>query len=121
MKTVIKIKRVYDEPAKEDGFRVLADRLWPRGFTKEKAAIDEWAKDLAPSTPLRTWFHKNDVPWKDFEKKYLAELKENAAVGDFIKKHKDKKKLTLIFAAKDPEHNHAIVLQQYLEKHYKPI
>ncbi|MRG48797.1 DUF488 family protein [Chitinophaga sp. SYP-B3965] len=114
MKPVIKIKRVYDEPSKEDGFRILIDRLWPRGFTKEKAAVDEWAKDLAPSSPLRTWFRHSEALWPEFEKKYLAELKKNAAVGDFIKQHKDKKKITLIFATKDLEHNHAIVLQKYL-------
>ncbi len=116
MKLVIATKRVYDEPAKADGFRVLIDRLWPRGFTKEKAAIDEWAKDLAPSNELRTLFHHDDVPWADFEKRYRAELKGNTAVEDFIEQHKDKKKITLIFAAKDLKHNHAIVLQQYLEK-----
>jgi uncharacterized protein YeaO (DUF488 family) len=116
MQPDIKIKRIYEEHLKTDGFRILVDRLWPRGFTKEKAAIDEWAKDLAPSTPLREWFHHNDVKWTDFEKKYLAELKQNAAVGDFIEQHKDKKKITLIFAAKDPEHNHAIVLQQFLQQ-----
>lgn len=114
MKTVIATKRVYAEPEKADGFRVLVDRLWPRGFTKEKAAIDEWAKDLAPSNELRTLFHHDDVPWTDFEKKYRAELKGNAAVEDFIAQHKDKKKITLIFAAKDLEHNHAILLKQYL-------
>lgn len=119
MKPVIKIKRVYDEPAKEDGFRILIDRLWPRGFTKEKAAIDEWAKDLAPSTELRTWFRHSAVLWKDFEKKYLAELKQNKAMADFLEQHKDKKRITLIFATKDLEHNHAIVLQEYLEEHLK--
>lgn len=114
MQPDIKIKRIYEEPSKTDGFRVLVDRLWPRGFTKEKAAIDEWAKDLAPSNPLRTWFHHSAGSWTDFEKKYLAELKQNAAVEDFLERHKDKKKITLIFATKDLEHNHALVLQQYL-------
>lgn len=112
----IKIKRIYEEHLKTDGSRILVDRLWPRGFTKEKAAIDEWAKVLAPSTLLREWFHHNDVKWTEFEKKYLAELKQNAAVEGFIEQHKDKKKITLIFAAKDLEHNHAIVLQQFLQQ-----
>ncbi len=116
MQPDIKIKRIYEEPSKTDGFRLLVDRLWPRGFTKEKAAIDEWAKDLAPSNELRTLFHHEDIPWKDFEKKYMAELKQNAAVKDFLEQHKSQKKITLIFAAKDPEHNHALVLQQFLQQ-----
>jgi len=112
MTPVINIKRAYEKPLKKDGYRVLVDRLWPRGVEKEKAALNEWAKDLAPSVPLRKWFGHDPALWDEFQKKYKAELKHNKAVEDFIERYKDKKVITLIYGAKDTEHNHAIVLQQ---------
>jgi len=112
MKPIIKVKRVYDELEKEDGHRVLIDRLWPRGIRKE--AITDWEKELAPSTELRIWFdHKSDL-WPEFKKKYNAELKKNITVASFIKKHKNSKIITLLYASKDEEHSHVAVLRDYL-------
>lgn len=116
MKTDIAIKRVYDEPQKKDGHRVLVDRVWPRGLTKEKAAVDEWAKDLAPTTELRKWFGHKPELWSDFRKKYIAELKKNEAVKIFISEHEHLKKMTLVYGAKDEEHNQAVVLKEFLEQ-----
>lgn len=114
MKMSIKIKRVYDAPSGSDGYRILVDRIWPRGISKAAAAVDEWRKELAPSTPLRKWFGHDPALWEDFQKKYKAELKRNEAVAAFIEDHKDRKLLTLVYAAKDEAHNHALVLQRYL-------
>ena len=115
MKPLIKIKRAYDKPAKEDGIRILVDRLWPRGLTKEEAAIKEWAKTLAPTTELREWFGHDPALWPEFQKKYKAELKKNEAIQAFLEEYREEKMLTLIYATKDEQHNHAIVLQQVLE------
>jgi uncharacterized protein YeaO (DUF488 family) len=115
MTPVIKIKRAYDEPAKDDGYRILVDRLWPRGVTKAKAAIKEWAKDLAPTTELREWFAHDPERWAEFQQRYKAELKKNEAVEAFREEYREAKMLTLIYAAKDEQHNHAIVLRVYLE------
>ncbi len=118
MQPAIRIKRVYEAPQKSDGTRILIDRLWPRGLTKEKAAIHEWAKDIAPSTELRKWFgHTMDL-WGDFQKQYKAELDSNPAVAAFLEQHRHNKVITLLYAAKDEEHNHALVLQQYLSKQF---
>jgi uncharacterized protein YeaO (DUF488 family) len=114
----IRIKRVYEEPAKSDGYRVLVDRIWPRGITKEAAAVDEWQKEIAPSTALRKWFGHDPERWKEFQKQYREELKHNKAVAEFVENHQDKKHLTLVYGAKDEAHTHALVLQQYLEAAY---
>lgn len=118
MKT-IKIKRVYESPAKSDGHRVLVDRIWPRGITKEAAAVDEWPKEIAPSTALRKWFGHEPERWEEFQKKYKEELKHNKAVETFIEDHRKTGPLTLVYAAKDEAHTHALVLQRYLEATYK--
>lgn len=118
MTPTIKIKRAYDKPLKNDGFRVLVDRLWPRGIEKEAAMLHEWAKDLAPSVRLRKWFGHDPDLWIEFQKKYTAELKRNESVDAFIEEHQDKKVITLVYGARDTEHNHALVLQQYLELQY---
>lgn len=115
---MIKLKRVYDKPAKDDGERILVDRLWPRGVSKEKAAIKAWVKDLAPTTELREWFGHDPALWPEFQKRYKAELKKNEAVQAFYEEHRETKVLTLIYAAHDEQHNHAIVLQQFLEHLY---
>jgi uncharacterized protein YeaO (DUF488 family) len=112
----IQIKRAYEPPSKEDGVRILVDRLWPRGITKEKAAVKEWAKDLAPSTELREWFHHDTGHWPEFEKRYKAELKHNAAIEPFREEYRETKLITLVYGAKDEEHNHAIVLKNYLDQ-----
>jgi uncharacterized protein YeaO (DUF488 family) len=118
MKPVITIKRVYEEPSAKDGVRVLVDRLWPRGLTKEEARTAEWAKELAPSTELRKWFNHAVPLWGDFEKRYTAELKKNAAVEDFVQAHRHDRQITLLYAAKDTAHNHALVLKEFLEQHF---
>ncbi|WP_018631225.1 DUF488 domain-containing protein [Niabella aurantiaca] len=117
MSTTIAIKRIYEAPSKNDGLRVLADRLWPRGLKKEAAAIDEWAKDLAPTTELRKWFDHDPEKWTGFQKKYEEELKQNPALNEFLKKHADTRKITLLYAAKDELHNQAIVLREILKAH----
>ena len=109
----IKIKRVYEKPEKGDGFRVLVDRLWPRGLTKEKAALDLWLKEIAPSTELRKWFGHDPEKWNDFQKKYRKELKENKEAVSTLKEHL-KDSVSLLYGAKDEEHNEALVLKNYL-------
>lgn len=116
MKHSIKIKRVYEDASKEDGYRVLVDRLWPRGVEKKDAAIDEWNKNLAPSGELRKWYGHDPEKWAEFQKAYRAELKDSKAAETFAAAHKDKKIITLVYAAKDEEHTHALVLQQYLKQ-----
>lgn len=110
----IKIKRVYEKPDKEDGFRVLVDRLWPRGFTKEKAHVDLWLKEIAPSTELRKWFGHEPEKWPEFKKKYLQELKENEKPVSILRDYLKKGTVTLVYAAKDQVHNEALVLKGLL-------
>ncbi len=112
----IKIKRVYEKPGDEDGFRILVDRLWPRGLTKEKAAVDLWLKDIAPSTELRKWFNHDPEKWNEFKKRYFNELKENKAPVLVLKDHLKNKTVTLLYAAKDTDHNEALVLSNLFEK-----
>lgn len=115
--TTIKIKRVYDEPSSADGYRVLIDKMWPRGMTKEELKYDIWAKDVAPSTPLRKWFHEDpDSNWAGFEEKYIHELEMSSGVKTLINKVKGKKTVTLLYSAKNKVENNALVLQGYLEK-----
>jgi uncharacterized protein YeaO (DUF488 family) len=112
----VKIKRVYEKPSKEDGMRILVDRLWARGLTKQKAAIDLWLKDIAPSTELRKWFAHDPKKWTEFRKKYLQELKENKEQVSIIKEHLKKGTVTLVYGAKDEEHNEAQVLEELLNR-----
>ena len=118
----IAIKRVYDPPELSDGFRVLVDRLWPRGLTKEKAALDLWAKDIAPSTELREEFNHKPEKFAEFKKHYRLELSKNPALAAFRKELK-RPKVTLLFGARDPKINHAVVLAEYLRsaKTKKPV
>ena len=109
---MIRIKRVYEQPDKHDGRRILVDRLWPRGLTKEKASIDLWLKDIAPSTGLRKWFGHNPGRWGEFRERYLAELKVNSEQIRMLKQELDKGVVTLVYAAKDEEHNEAVVIQE---------
>ena len=110
----IKIKRVYEKPDKTDGFRILVDRLWPRGLTKEKAAADLWLKDIAPSTELRKWFNHEPEKWKEFIKKYLVELKENKEPVSLLKEWVKKGPVTLIYGARDQEHNEALIIKKFI-------
>lgn len=116
---MIQIKRVYEKPESEDGIRVLVDRLWPRGLTKEKANIDLWLKDIAPSTQLRKWFNHDPEKWNEFKKRYLAELNENKKSVAMLKEQLTNGDVTLIFGAKDEEHNEALVLKElFSHKHF---
>lgn len=108
----IRIKRVYEQPDEQDGRRILVDRLWPRGLTKEKAKVDLWLKDIAPSTALRKWFGHDPEKWEAFKERYLAELKNNGEQVRILKQELDKGVVTLVYAAKDEKHNEAIVIQQ---------
>lgn len=110
----IHIKRVYIKPEKEDGIRILVDRLWPRGLTKEKANVDIWLKELAPSTELRKWFGHDLAKWKDFQKKYKQELKKNKQQISLLKEELKKGTVTLVYCAKDEEHNEAVVLKEII-------
>ena len=113
---MVRIKRIYEKPSKEDGARVLVDRLWPRGMKKEAVKIDLWMKDVAPSDALRKTFCHDVKKWPDFQKKYRAELKEkNPLLVELKKLEKEQGTLTLLFGAKDEEHNQAIVLAEVLK------
>jgi uncharacterized protein YeaO (DUF488 family) len=107
-----RIKRVYELPDKHDGRRILVDRLWPRGLTKEKASIDLWLKDIAPSTELRKWFGHNPDRWEEFKERYLAELKGNSGQIQLLKQELDTGIVTLVYGAKDEKHNQAVVIQE---------
>lgn len=109
-------QRIYETPATDGGYRVLVDRLWPRGVRKEQAALDEWAKNLAPSTELRMWFGHKPERFKEFSARYIDELHHNPAIMDFIADIRNKSAVTLLYAAKDPLVNHAVVLKQFLEQ-----
>ncbi len=110
----IEIKRVYEQPSAEDGYRILVDRLWPRGLSKEKAKLDLWAKDLAPSDQLRQDFHAENN-WRSFHGRYLTELKHNRnAVNELLKHLQGRRKATLLYASHDQEHNNAVVLKEFL-------
>ena len=114
---MIKIKRVYDSPAKDDDFRILVDRLWPRGLTKEKAKVDLWLKEIAPSNDLRNWFAHDPKKWQEFKSKYRAELKNKPELLAKIKQiEKEKGTVTFLYSAKDEEHNNAVALKVILEK-----
>jgi uncharacterized protein YeaO (DUF488 family) len=113
---MIRTKRVYEAAAKDDGWRVLVDRLWPRGMKKEAAKVDVWMKDVAPSDALRKSFHHEAMKWPVFEKKYQAELKKKKeTIAELRKLEQEHGTLTLLFGAKDEEHNQAVVLAHALK------
>lgn len=112
---MIKIKRAYQTPDQQDGLRVLVDRIWPRGLKKENAAIDHWLKNVAPSAELRKWFGHDPKRWQGFCERYVEELKQKQEEIAFLKEKSDAGDLTLIFSAKDIEHNNAVLLKSYLE------
>lgn len=114
MPTTLHIKRVYDEPEKRDGFRMLVDRLWPRGLSREAARIDLWAKEFAPSTELRQWFHADASRHRDFVQKYRRELEEHRAEIAATFGGIDAKTITLVTAVKDPDAGHVGVLREFL-------
>lgn len=110
------IKRVYDPPAAGDGYRVLIDRLWPRGLTKAEVAADEWLRDIAPSTELRRWFAHDPARWDEFRRRYAAELQDGAAAAALahLRTLAARGPLTLVYGAKDEHHNHAVALRELL-------
>jgi uncharacterized protein YeaO (DUF488 family) len=110
----IAIKRVYDKPEEKDGTRILVDRLWPRGLTKEKAKIALWIKEVAPSTELRKWFGHDPARWKEFQTRYEHELKGKDEALSLITREAAKGQITLVYGSKDEAHNDAIVLQKNL-------
>lgn len=111
----IKIKRVYEAPEKSDGFRILVDRVWPRGMTKEKASVDLWLKEIGPSTSLRKWFGHDPERWTEFKKRYMQELKADKEEVATLKQHTSKGPVTLVYSAKDEAHNQAVVIREFLK------
>ena len=119
----VAIKRVYEPASRTDGTRVLVDRLWPRGLTKVKAAVDEWLRDLAPSDELRRWYHARPDHWHDFRKKYLKELSQPEAEDSLLRLYqlaRKRKRVTLLFGSKNETSNNAVVLKELLDGLRKP-
>lgn len=112
----IKLKRAYDHPGDEDGFRVLVDRIWPRGITKDDLKIDYWAREIAPSADLRKWFGHEPEKWPEFKKRYFNELDGQDERVAELREKIAAKATTLVFSAKDERHNNAVALKEYLEK-----
>ncbi|RIK77615.1 hypothetical protein DCC62_09305 [candidate division KSB1 bacterium] len=113
MKLPIKTKRIYDAPAAGDGFRILVDRLWPRGVKKDGAPIDLWLKEIAPSDDLRHWFGHEPAKWAEFKKRYFAELRNKQDSVAVLRQHAGA--VTLLYSAKDEKHNNAVALLEYLQ------
>lgn len=112
----LRLKRVYEPLEEDDGLRVLVDRLWPRGRKKDEAAIDLWLKDIAPSAELRQWFGHVPGKWQEFRRRYRAELSGRASEIETLRKHAGRARVTLLYGARDKEHNQAVVLKEYLEE-----
>jgi uncharacterized protein YeaO (DUF488 family) len=113
----VRLKRAYDPAEPGDGYRVLIDRLWPRGVSKERARLDEWARELAPSTELRTWFGHDPERFAEFERRYRTELAAHSGKLDELRRRARHGTLTLVYAARDEEHNDAVVLAEVLREH----
>ena len=113
---MVKTKRVYDHASRDDGKRILIDRLWPRGIKKDEAKIDEWMKDIAPSDELRKWFAHDPAKWPEFKKRYINELKKKSELVERLRAEAKKETVTLLFAAKDVEHDNAMVLKEFIEQ-----
>jgi uncharacterized protein YeaO (DUF488 family) len=113
---MIKIKRVYEDPDKDDGLRFLVDRLWPRGIKKEALQLDDWLKGLAPTNELRKWFHKDTSKWDEFNIRYKEELEQQRDRWEPVIKIAGKNDITLLYASRDTTRNHALVLKEFLEK-----
>lgn len=114
---MIRLKRVYEKPSQSDGLRILVERLWPRGLSKQAANIDLWIRDIAPSTELRKWFNHDPAKWDAFQRRYSAELRRNAAPLKNLKGKIKGRTVTFLFAARDVQHNSAKVLKRVLIKH----
>ena len=119
----VAVKRIYEPPSRADGARILVDRLWPRGLIKTNAGVHEWMRNLAPSDGLRKWFHSQPDHWQAFRRKYLKELSHPEAEAELRKLYtlaRKKKRVTLLFASKNEEHNNALVLKELLDGMKKP-
>jgi uncharacterized protein YeaO (DUF488 family) len=114
---MIKLKRVYEDPSPNDGVRVLVERLWPRGLSKKRAAVDLWLKEVAPSPELRKWFGHDPARWKQFKERYREELRVKKDAIRLLKQEAKKGTVTLVYAARDEEHNGALVLKRRLQGH----
>lgn len=112
----VHIKRIYDEPARSDGCRVLVDRIWPRGISKRDAALDEWLRELAPSTELRKWFDHDPKRWLEFRKRYRTELGQRASQLDALRHLAAHRRVTLLYGARDRRFNQAVVLKEVIQK-----
>jgi uncharacterized protein YeaO (DUF488 family) len=112
----VAIKRIYDEPAPGDGYRVLIDRLWPRGMSRERATLDEWLKDLAPSAALRQWFHRDRERFAEFARRYRRELRAHDVELQALRRRTRQQRLTLLTAAREVRANHALVLRELLSR-----
>ena len=115
MSTRIWLRRAYDPPTRNDGHRVLVDRIWPRGVSKVDARIDDWAREIAPSDDLRRWFDHDPRRWDEFQRRYRAELREREQVLDTLARRVDEGRVTLVYGARDEQHNNAVVLRDILE------
>ena len=117
MKTSLEVKRIYEPPSPDDGARILVDRLWPRGVSKEAAGLTLWLKEIAPSAELRQWFGHDPARWDEFRQRYRAELDANPAAVERLRGFLKAGGVTLLYAARDTRHNHAPVLAEYLRDH----
>ena len=113
---MLRVKRVYEPRSAEDGFRVLVDRIWPRGVTKADAAIDLWLKDVAPSAELRRWFGHDPQKWTELRRRYAEELDARIGAIEMLRRKMDEGDVTLVYAARDREHNNAVALKEYLAR-----
>jgi uncharacterized protein YeaO (DUF488 family) len=115
MRGVIRLKRVYDKPSRSDGLRILVERLWPRGLTKDRAKVDIWLRDVAPSAALRKWFGHDPARWEEFQRKYRQELRQAGDVLKLLHYRASEGPVTFVYAASDPQRNSALLLKEFLE------
>ena len=116
---MVRLKRAYEPAEASDGRRILVDRLWPRGLSKRRLAIDEWMKDLSPSSELRRWFQHDPRKWLEFRRRYKRELREHAELVDRLARRASRRRVTLVFGARDEEHNDAVVLADVIRARVK--
>lgn len=112
---MLKTKRVYEEPSEDDGYRILTERLWPRGVSKERAALDQWMKSIAPSHYLRKWFDHDPDKWEEFKERYRRELFGSEAVNEMLEIIKNHETVTMVYASKDENYNSTVLLKDFLE------
>jgi uncharacterized protein YeaO (DUF488 family) len=112
----VRIKRIYDKPERSDGVRLLVDGIWPRGVTRREAALDDWLRELAPSSRLRRWFGHEPQRWSEFRTRYHAELRQHSPLLDALRRRAARERVTLLYAARDTQMNQAVVLQEVLRK-----